>query len=211
MILSDLSIKRPVVGLVASILIVIIGLLSDCGTLSFRELAQPAIQIAREGFPAHPIMVRNLDFSLVERIGFSVIMPENSKVFIHGEWWRPLQLNERMTFPDLANTLEALANAEATAIQNGASREAGLQAVRDYFYKGPIAEKIAEFHAEEGGLITYDDLANYSGGWEPPIVGQYGEYTIYANGTWSQGIMESLILQTLEGIDLKSMGHNSPQ
>jgi gamma-glutamyltranspeptidase/glutathione hydrolase len=122
-----------------------------------------------------------------------------------------MQLNERMTFPDLANTLDAMANAEATAIQNGASREAGLQAVRDYFYKGPIAEKIAEFHEEEGGLITYDDLATYSGGWEQPIVGQYGEYTIYANGTWSQGIMESLILGTLEGIDLKSMGHNSPQ
>src|SRR5512141_1741334 len=69
---------------------VIIGLLTDCGTMSFTELAQPAIKIAREGFPAHPIMVRNLDFSLVERIGFSVIMPENAKIFIHGEWWRPL-------------------------------------------------------------------------------------------------------------------------
>jgi gamma-glutamyltranspeptidase/glutathione hydrolase len=190
---------------------VIIGLLTDCGTMSFTELVQPAIKIAREGFPAHPIIVRNLDFSLVERIGFSVIMPENSKIFIHGEWWRPLQLNERMTFPDLANTLEAMANAEGTAIQNGASREAGLQAVRDYFYKGPIAEKIAEFHQEEGGLITYDDLATYTGGWEKPVVGHYGEYTIYANGTWSQGIMESLILGTLEGIDLQSMGHNSPQ
>ncbi len=59
---------------------VIIGLLTDCGTMSFSELVQPAIKIAREGFPAHPILVRNLDFSLVERIGFSVIMPENSRI-----------------------------------------------------------------------------------------------------------------------------------
>src|SRR5512147_885874 len=71
---------------------VIIGLLTDCGTMSFSELVQPAIDIARDGFPAHPIMVRNLDFSLVERIGFSILMPENSRIFIHSEWWRPLQL-----------------------------------------------------------------------------------------------------------------------
>lgn len=190
---------------------VIVGLLSECGTLSFGELAQPAIRIAREGFPAHPIMVRNLDFSLVERIGFTILMPENSRIFIRSEWWRPVQLNERMVFPDLANTLEELANAEQEALHNGATRTEALQAVRDYFYKGPIAEKIAAYHKEKGGLITYDDLATYTGGWEQPVVGHYGEYTIYATGTWSQGIMESLILQTLEGIDLKSMGHNSPQ
>jgi gamma-glutamyltranspeptidase/glutathione hydrolase len=190
---------------------VIVSLLTDCGSLSFGELAQPAIQIAREGFPAHPIMVRNLDFSLIERVGFAILMPENAKVFLRGEWWRPVHLNERMIFPDLANTLEALANAEQEALSNGATRAEALQAVRDYFYKGPIAEKIAAYHAQEGGLITYDDLATYTGGWEEPVIGHYGEYTIYATGTWSQGIMESLILQTLEGIDLKSMGHNSPQ
>jgi len=107
--------------------------------------------------------------------------------------------------------LEDLANAEQEALNNGATRLEALQAVRDYFYKGPIAEKIAAYHKEKGGLITYDDLATYTGGWEQPVVGHYGEYTIYANGTWSQGIMESLVLQTLEGIDLKSMGHNSAQ
>src|SRR5512143_1486499 len=52
---------------------VIIGLLTDCGTMSFSELAQPAIKIARDGFPAHPIMVRNINFSLLERIGFTII------------------------------------------------------------------------------------------------------------------------------------------
>jgi gamma-glutamyltranspeptidase/glutathione hydrolase len=190
---------------------VIVGLLTDCGTMSFGELAQPAIKIARTGFPMHSIMARNLDFSLLERIGFTILMPENSRVFIHSEWWRPVHLHDRMTFPDLANTLEDLANAEQQALTNGATRTDALQAVRDYFYKGPIAEKIAVYHKEKGGLISYDDLATYTGGWEQPVVGHYKDYTIYANGTWSQGVMESLILQTLEGIDLKSLGHNSPQ
>src|SRR5512143_992328 len=59
---------------------VIISLLKDCGTMSFSELVAPAIKVAREGFPAHPILVRNLDFSLVERIGFTIIMAENSRI-----------------------------------------------------------------------------------------------------------------------------------
>ena len=190
---------------------VITGLLTDCGTMSFGELAQPAIQVAREGFPAHAIMAHYLDFSLLERIGFTILMPENSEAFIHREWWRPVHLHDRMTFPHLANTLEELTEAEQLALENGATREEALQAVRDYFYKGPIAEKIAAYHKEKNGLITYNDLATYTGGWEQPVVGHYKDYTIYANGTWSQGVMESLILQTLEGLDLKSMGHNSPQ
>ena len=190
---------------------VIVSLLKDCGTMSFSELAQPAIKIAREGFPMHAIMARNLHFSVLERIGFTILMPENSEAFIQGEWWRPVHLHERMTFPHLANTLEQMTEAEQLALKNGATREEALQAVHDYFYRGPIAEKIAAYHQEKNGLITYDDLAAYTGGWETPVIGHYGDYTLYANGTWSQGVMESLILQTLDGIDLKSMGHNSPQ
>ena len=189
---------------------VIVALLSECGSRPFADLAAPAIALAREGFPAHPIMVRNLDFSLVERIGFSVLMPYNSQVFLDGQWWRPIVPHERMVFPDLADSLEALANAEQTALQNGASRTQALQAVRDYFYKGPIAAKIAAYHSEAGGLITADDLGDYAGGWEEPIAGQYNGYTIYANGAWSQGIVAPLVLQTLEPLDLKSLGHNSP-
>lgn len=190
---------------------VIAGLLTDCGSMSFGELAAPAIALAREGFPAHEIMVENLDFSPIERLGFSIIMPSTAEVYLRGEWWRPIHLHDRMQFPELADSLEELANAEKAVIETGGTREEGIAAVRDYFYKGPIAEKIVAFHQKGGGFFTYEDLATYTGGWEPPVSGSYGPYTFYGNGTWSQGVMEPLILQTLEGIDLKSMGHNSPQ
>jgi len=190
---------------------VITGLLTDCGSMSFGELAAPAIALAREGFPAHPIMVRNLDFSPIERLGFSIIMPSTAEVYLRGEWWRPIHLHDRMQFPELANSFEELASAEATVLQAGGTREEGIAAVRDYFYKGPIAEKIVAFHQAEGGFFSSEDLSNYMGGWETPIVGHYKDYTFYSNGTWSQGIMEPLILEILEGIDLASMGQNTPQ
>lgn len=190
---------------------VIVALLRDCGSMSFAEVAAPAIKIAREGFPAHQIMVRNFDLSPIERLGLSFLLPENARVYFHGEWWRPMNLHDRMQFPDLANTFESLARAEQQAVADGKSRDEALQAVRDYVYRGPIAEAIVKMHQDQGGLIAAADLADYRGGWEAPVVGRYGAYTLYGNGTWSQGVMEPMILQMLDGIDLKAMGHNSPQ
>ncbi len=185
---------------------VLTALLQECGTMPFSKLAAPAIRLAREGFPFHAIMVRNLDFSLIERIGFSIILPYNAQVYIKGEWWRPVHLYDRFTQPDLAETLQSLADAADAAPDN----QSGYQAVRETFYTGAIAEKIAALHQEKGGLMTYEDLATYSGGWEQPVSGSYGPYTFYGNGTWSQGVVEPMVLQILEGLDLKSLGHNSP-
>jgi len=189
---------------------VIVSLLRDYGTMSFRQIADPAIALGREGFPVHHIMLHNMDLSLVKRIGFAVLFPYNTKVYLGGQWWRPLYARDRITFPDLANSLDAMARAEQTAVANGATRTQGLQAVRDYFYKGPLADAIVKLEKSKGGLITAEDLAHYTGGWETPVQGSVGEYTIYTNGTWSQGSVGPLALQILDGIDLKSMGQNSP-
>lgn len=190
---------------------VIAALLSDCGSLTFGELAAPAIALAREGFPAHPIMVRNLNFSLIERIGFSILMPTTAQIYLRGEWWRPIHLHDRMRFPELANSLQTLADAEQATLDASGSREEGIAAMRAYFYTGPIAQQIVAFHQKEGGFFTAQDLATYTGGWEQPVSGTYGPYTFYSNGTWSQGVMVPHILQILEGLDLASLGHNSPQ
>jgi gamma-glutamyltranspeptidase/glutathione hydrolase len=107
--------------------------------------------------------------------------------------------------------LESLAQVEISALDTGATQDKGYQAVHDYFYQGPIAENIAAFEEKKGGLITYEDFATYTGGWETPVSGSYGNYTFYTNSGWSQGAMVPHILQILEGIDLKSMGHNSPE
>jgi gamma-glutamyltranspeptidase/glutathione hydrolase len=190
---------------------VIIALLQDYGTMSFAQVAAPAIRMAREGFPAHQVMTRNMELSLEQRIGYCFLLSYNCQVYLHGEWWRPFQHADRVTVPDLAKTLEALAQAEQQAISTGGSRQEGLQATRHYFYQGPLAEAIVDYHAGHGGLMSAADLADYSGSWEEPIQASYGEYTVYVNGTWTQGIVLPMALHTLEGIDLESMGHNSPE
>ncbi|ERJ13151.1 gamma-glutamyltransferase family protein [Haloplasma contractile] len=189
----------------------IITLLKEYGTMSFSEISAPAIKIAKEGFPVHSMMMNDLSFSLIERLGMSIIMPYNGEVYLDGQWWRPLHYKDRFTLPDLAGTFEAMSLAEQVALDNGKDREGGLQAVRDYFYKGELADKIIEFHEDEGGLFTKEDLANYQGKWEEPLSGEFNEYTIYSNDTWTQGAVVPMVLQMLEGYDLKSMGHNSKE
>ena len=190
---------------------VMIALLQKYGTRSFTELSAPAIKLAREGFPVHDTMLKNLDLSLVERLGFTVLMPYNSQVYLGGQWWRPLHHGEIFKRPELADTFELMAKAEQAALAKGGTRQEGLQAVRDVFYKGAIAEKIVAFHKEKGGLFTAADLAGYSGYWEKPVTGRYGPFTICANDTWNQGAVLPMALQILDGIDLKDMGHNSPE
>ncbi|MDF3818744.1 gamma-glutamyltransferase family protein [Leptospira sp. 96542] len=190
---------------------VIVALLKKYGTKSFSELAGPAIQTAKQGFPAHRILVKNLDLPLYKRLGFTILMPYNSEVYLEKKWWYPIRHGELTKREDLAKTLESLAEAETIVIKNGGNRNKGLDAVRDYFYVGPIAKKIVDFHSEEGGLITSEDLKNYDAGFETPLVGSFGNFQIYANDTWSQGAVVPLTLQILEGIDLKKMGHNSPE
>ncbi len=190
---------------------VLIAVLKEHGTMSFTDICQPAISLAREGVPIHYQMLHDMDLSFVERAGLTVMMPYNSEVFFGGEWWRPLHHNERLVLEDLANTLQKLCDEEQRVLASGGSRDEGLDAVRDYFFSGPIAETISEYHEENGGLITLEDLRNYSGGWEKPLSGDYGEYTIFANQTWNQGGVVPMALQILDGIDLKSMGHNSTE
>ncbi len=190
---------------------VITGLMEDCGTLPFGRLAAPAIAIAEEGFPMHAIMHRNLDLAWYERLGMKLLMPSTAEVWMPEGWLIPFRLHQKLTFPHLAQTLQRLVDVEAAAQQTGASRLQAITAIRDYFYDGPIAAQIVDFHRAEGGLISERDLSGYQGGWEEPIRVTLGEYTWFGNGTWSQSIMEPLILKILEHTAVGSVRHNSPE
>jgi len=188
---------------------VIIELLTRHGSRGFAELAAPAIAIAEEGFPIHHTMLRNLDLNLIERIRFSIFMPYTAKVYTKGEWWRPIHHGDRFTRPDLAKTLRELAGVEERCLREGGRRHACLGAVRDHFYRGPIAEAIVALHEAEDGFMAAEDLSRYTGRWEAPLRGRFRRYEVLTNGAWTQGIAVPLALQILDAMPLAELGHNS--
>lgn len=205
----------PEMGILAQLLPgspdAIIAILDRYGTMSFGEISEEAIRLAADGFPVHSMLRKHFDLSFIERFGYNMLMPYNVDVYLSGTWWRTLHHGQVFKQPDLARTLQAMADAEREALDNGGTRSDGLKAVRDYFYTGPIAHAIVTMHEEQGGLFTRADLANYTGYWEEPLAGTFGEYTIHANQTWCQGAVLPMVLQMLEGIDLRSMGRDSPE
>ncbi|OYW10163.1 MAG: hypothetical protein B7X34_05190, partial [Acidobacteriia bacterium 12-62-4] len=102
-----------------------------------------------------------------------------------------------------------MAAAELRAVKGGAARQGGIDAVRDYFYRGDIARKIDAFSKANDGLIRYEDMAAFRLKPEEPVSTTYHGYTVYKPGFWSQGPIFLEALNLLEGFSLGEMPHNS--
>jgi len=176
--------------------------LEKYGTKSFAQVVQPALEYAGEGFP----MPEEFGGMLRSYQQIIALWPDSVKFFYPAG--QPTPRGEIFQEPTLAQTFRELANAEKKAHGN---RQAKLRAVRDVFYKGDIAQRIAAFSESHRGLIVYSDLANYHAEIDQPKVGTYRGYEIYKPGFWTQGPVMIEALNLLEGYDLKAMGHNSPQ
>ena len=87
----------------------------------------------------------------------------------------------------------------------GDTREEGIQLARDEFYKGSIADAMADFSRQQGGWLTKEDLAEFSVGIEEPVTVNYRGYDVWACGPWCQGPVVPAALNILEGYDLASM------
>jgi gamma-glutamyltranspeptidase/glutathione hydrolase len=158
------------------------------GTLSRARLLAPAIKLAREGF----ILTRG-DTDIIDAGAQRLRRdPEARKVFFRPDD-SPLRPGDRLKQPDLARTLEILA------------REGP-----DAFYKGQIAEKIAAGIKEGGGLITKEDLRDYSVTESEPLACNYRGYRIVSSPPPSSGgVALCETLEILSGYDLKGMGFHS--
>jgi gamma-glutamyltranspeptidase/glutathione hydrolase len=173
------------------------------GTMSFAEVASAAIRFARDGFPMYPLMSQFIsdNLSSYER------WPSNKKVFLPKG--RAPQPGELFVQTELANTLQYLADVERASRRRG--RNAALRAARDAFYKGDIAATIVKFHKKNGGFMRMEDFADYSIKFEPTVKARFNGVDVHACGPWSQGPVLPMALNILKGIDLKGLGHNSPQ
>jgi gamma-glutamyltranspeptidase/glutathione hydrolase len=112
-------------------------------------------------------------------------------------------------YPQIAVTMRKLVAAESATLEAGGSRHDALIAARDRFYKGDIAQEIADFSEKNGGLFRYSDFANYHTNIGEPVSVNYRGYNVYSNRNGSQGPTVLFWLNLLENFDLKAMKHNS--
>jgi len=156
------------------------------GRLRWREVVQPALELAERGFAVTEDFAGVLELQRGE-----MDFPTTQAVFFPGG--RAPRVGELFRQPDLARTLRRVA-------EEGA-RE---------FYQGDLARRIGEFFEKNGGLLRYDDLANYQPQWVEPLRTNYRGYDIYTVPPNGSGVALLLQMNILEGFDLPKLGHNTP-
>jgi gamma-glutamyltranspeptidase/glutathione hydrolase len=182
-------------------------LLEHFGTRRLADVLAPARRLAESGFPMYPFL-RGILGWVAQR--FEREWPSSAEIYL------PLrEVGARQTQPSLGRFLAALVSAERNA---SGSREAGIRAARDHFYRGAPAEAIERFLAQpirdatgasHAGLLRADDLARYQGRIEEPISASYRGARVFKTGPWGQGPVFLQQLKLLEGFDLAAMGRGS--
>jgi len=182
------------------------------GTMSLARVLEPAIELAENGFPVY----EGLHASLAQSVGkFTQVYPTTGEIYCPGG--RVPEVGELLRNPDWADALKTMCRAEAAVQHKGRAR--GIEAARDAFYKGDIAERILAFISANPvedasgsahvGLLAYEDMAEWHAAVEEPVSHLYGGLDVHKCPPWTQGPVFLQQLAILEGFDLAGMGHNS--
>jgi len=158
------------------------------GKLPIRDIIQPAITYAREGFPVSEVIAYYIDRgarALQEYPNIKEVYMPGGKAPAKGEIFRN---------PLLANTLEKI-------VKGG----------RNEFYRGSIARDIADFMKKQGGFLTFDDMSRHHSEWVEPVSTLYRGYEVWELPPNGQGIAALQMLNILEGYDIKAMGFGSSE
>ncbi|NIX76179.1 gamma-glutamyltransferase family protein [Microvirga terricola] len=186
-------------------------LLRDHGTLRLRDVLEPAIYYAEQG---HPLLPRVADTIKGLKGFFETEWPTSAALFLPGgNAPAPRQIFRNVPLADTWKRV--LREAEA----KGRNREGEIEAAREAFYKGFVAEAIDAFvrktevmdqsGSRHRGVLTADDLASWSATYDAPQTYDYHNYRVNKIRPWGQGPVFLQTLALLKGFDLASMGHSS--
>ena len=157
------------------------------GRLPRPQLFAPAIACARDGFSVGARLaywIEHAETLLAET-------PETAAIFLPDG--RPLRAGEGLRNPDLARTLEAIA-------------EGG----RAGFYEGEVAREIVRWSRANGGLVAEADYQAQRSGWGEPLSATYRGVTLYETPPPTQGMSVLQMLRLVEPFDLGSMDYLGP-
>ena len=158
------------------------------GKLPFADLMEPAIDVAERGYLV-PTVVQGKWAAPVEELKG---IPGFAQAFLpHG---RAPQVGELFQFKAAARALRAIAATRGEA-----------------FYRGEIAQALAAFSQQNGGVHTVADFANYRPEWVTPISQTYRGYTLHEIPPNGQGIAALIALGILSHFDLASLPADGPE
>ena len=158
------------------------------GKISLRQALAPAIRLAEKGFKISHYEARRFN-------GYKSFFERNdaaSKIFIRQNE-TPWSTGDKFVQKDLAKTLKRIAKFG-----------------RDGFYSGPVADLIVAEMKRGNGLISHDDLENYSSMYRDPVKGIYKGHEIISMGPPSSGgALLINMMNMLENYPVDSLGWNS--
>lgn len=158
------------------------------GKLPWKDLVQPAIDQAKNGFPMSwglyqaALRVSKLDANYDIMQNF--FRGENGEIVPPGELWKQ---------PALAKTLEAI-------------RDQG----KDGFYTGAVAEEIERYMKANGGIITREDLAKYEAVERKPLKTTFKDFEIFSMPPPSSGGVALIeMMNLMEAVEIEKVEFNS--
>ncbi len=187
-------------------------MLRDYGTLPLRDVLAPAIALASEGYPLLPMIS-----ATIERVQelFMSEWPSSAAVYLPGG--AVPAPGSRFRNPRLAATYARILREAGAA---GSDREAQIEAARQAWYRGFVAEAIDRFCRENAfldtsgerhrGLLSAEDLATWEASIETPLTYDYHGYTLCKAGPWSQAPVALQQLALLKGFDLSGLHPTDP-
>ena len=166
-------------------------MVASYGTRKLPELFAPAISVARDGFGLLEFNVEEIAGVTPELRGHADLHPEWSRTYLEGiAGTRPV-LGAVLRQPDLARTLEAIA-------QEGP----GL------LYGGALGRRVIDRLKELGGTLTMEDLLDLKPEWVDPVSAGYRGHTVHVPPPPCEAFQYLLTLRILEGFEFGRMTRN---
>ena len=188
-------------------------LLLNFGTMSLRDVLEPSIDIATKGYHLVPNIINTI--KSVEEL-FRNEWTSSAEIYLPGG--RLPQEGDFFTNKKMAETyLKIIKEAEGKS----RDKKEQINQAREIWSKGFIAEEIENYcknnhvmdttESKHKGLLTADDIANWSASIEKPLSYDYKNYTVCKTGPWGQGPTFLQQLALLKKFDLDALDEKSPE
>lgn len=160
------------------------------GKKPWKELVEPAIKLARDGFTIDEYVAK----AIARKPTLAKLQKSPASAALWAPGGKPLEVGAIVKIPELATTLERI-------------RDRGS----DGFYRGDTAAAIVAEMKAGGGLITAEDLAGYQPVWREPLRFDYrGRSVVSMPPPSSGGVVIAMSAGMLGGIELGKIAWHGP-